>query len=753
MVSSGGGGGGGGGFGRTSTSYNLRSLMLIVALAISVTPFTVRPLMRSQRRQRVGSLTHAVTVPAADELQAKIDALSKQTHKEMAELMKNTRNDMLTEKELWEEEDSVVEPTTTSTPTTTAARLKKSASGALLSQTISSRDEVVEVVARQADVEIRSQFRDEEESGRPTLADLEKGLPDEEDELNYGVLTRDHPDARTARRARQSRNKAEQVAELGEQIVKQNLLAKRFHTDRKEKTSLSKSAKKLIRLGAVDGFDFVGDVDSDEIIEASLVESSAATDGGEEEEDGFDADEHEHESQQQQQQQQGDKSSLAKDVVAVLSSGEEDEEEERDEEEEEEKGEAAATTTPGGARPPRPSHRNRTKAASAFDASGKLMEWVNGAGSVDDLPGFGSADDAGSAFKSKLQTNVADFGIKMEDLIYHGGNILKQLRTLTPLKELPQSFPAAFKGMDLSSCALVGNSGVMMHNIWMHSIDSHGAVVRLNQGPTRRYTNHVGTKTHMRILNTRWAHKYTLPDGAGVAMWDLPLDTGEKLLLARVSVQEANEVVDALKGSDGYHSRWYPPRGDVKIMVLSPKAVSAIRTLLMNYRRRLLARGFKPGSKSTTPSTGLLAAWTLSQICGHVTLYGFGLNKFGINRLANGAKVPYHYFSKGERAADDRMNPTHSFDVEYALLRAMHREGMIYLCDVASSMTCGSRRDRTIWKKAAVAREACGEACADAILARLGKNVDHVVRNTGSGNSTARKDRMEGGGGGGGGDS
>jgi len=55
-----------------------------------------------------------------------------------------------------------------------------------------------------------------------------------------------------------------------------------------------------------------------------------------------------------------------------------------------------------------------------------------------------------------------------------------------------------------------------------------------------------------------------------------------------------------------------------------------------------------------------------------VTLYGFGLNKFGINRLANGAKVPYHYFSKGERAADDRMNPTHSFDVEYALLRAMH---------------------------------------------------------------------------------
>ena len=605
----------------------------------------------------------------------------------MVQMMRENRASLLA--------DPVEAEATTAAAAAAAAEAEAAGpAGGLLGSIVTSRDELVDAIAAQGDEDMLRLAANEASTTRPSLEDLERGLPDDELDPNYGVLTRtpETNNARDAKRRRNAAKKAEELSEIEKNIVEGNLLHKKYRpdTEGKQKYSKTKEIERLMHSGAVDGFDFVNQIDTEDIINAAQqVRDQEGAAEGElptlSEADGF-----------------GDAGFGDADLVA----------EDQASTDAADAAAAADADADAASPPPRAARRNRT-AAGALDAKGEAIPWINGAVRLEDLPTFSAEDDAGR-LKAKLLVSATELGVNVEDFVYHGGNILK-LRTLHPLHEVPQSYTTAMRGLDLGSCALVGNSGVMTQNIWANAIDSHGTVVRLNQGPVRHYSSHVGSKTHVRFLNTRWAHKYTLPDGAGVAMWDLPLEENEVLLLARTSIAEANEVVDALKGHDGFHSRWYPPRGDVRILVLNSKVVSAIRTVLVNYRRRLVSRGFKPGSKSTTPSTGLLAAWALSQMCNHVTLYGFGLNKFGINRLANGAKVPYHYFSKGERAADDRMNPTHSFDLEYALLRALHREGVLYMCDVASGLTCGSRRDRLRWRRGIVAREACGRECVQAL--------------------------------------
>ena len=62
------------------------------------------------------------------------------------------------------------------------------------------------------------------------------------------------------------------------------------------------------------------------------------------------------------------------------------------------------------------------------------------------------------------------------------------------------------------------------------------------------------------------------------------------------------------------------------------------------------------------PSSGLVGALLMLQLCDRVTVFGFaGLNDS--NR--------YHYF----KTPRNYMNRAHSFSAERALLRALHRDG------------------------------------------------------------------------------
>ena len=58
--------------------------------------------------------------------------------------------------------------------------------------------------------------------------------------------------------------------------------------------------------------------------------------------------------------------------------------------------------------------------------------------------------------------------------------------------------------IDFSSCAVVGNSGVLLNSSFGEAIDSHSVVFRINQAVIKRtFRKHVGAKTTFRLINTR----------------------------------------------------------------------------------------------------------------------------------------------------------------------------------------------------------------------------------------------------------
>ena len=79
--------------------------------------------------------------------------------------------------------------------------------------------------------------------------------------------------------------------------------------------------------------------------------------------------------------------------------------------------------------------------------------------------------------------------------------------------------------VNFTSCAVVGNAGILRATRYGAVIDSHSVVMRLNVGPTTNYEQYVGSKGTFRILNKEY-----IPDYAKGK--DLPKENG-MFLVAR----------------------------------------------------------------------------------------------------------------------------------------------------------------------------------------------------------------------------
>jgi len=179
----------------------------------------------------------------------------------------------------------------------------------------------------------------------------------------------------------------------------------------------------------------------------------------------------------------------------------------------------------------------------------------------------------------------------------------------------------------------------------------------------RKFQRHAGLKTTFRIINTRWTNKYGDPrflygekDAPGSKGVGLPLEDNVTLVSSRSKPTAFDAMVQYQKVT----------RPDVQALYLSSRLVSQARRLLVGYRVRLDRDGLGPYYGGSTPSSGFVSLFLMLQLCTKVTAYGFGLD------AENGAEQGYHYFqlfSDGERKK--MMNPTHSFDAERDLMRAL----------------------------------------------------------------------------------
>ena len=368
------------------------------------------------------------------------------------------------------------------------------------------------------------------------------------------------------------------------------------------------------------------------------------------------------------------------------------------------------------------------KMGTALDEAGAPIEGALDVASYDEEDGDGEGDDDGaprSSRKNRVQAFGADGKVKhaYTYTLSHRTPALKSLhnRTLPPVKGLPlylsakrtpkddvfvsqanyerlmasyasectsrscrgehelyrRAFPEPeMKLLDrynFSQCAVVGSAGHLLNSSLGGAIDSHPVVLRINQAPTNpKFRRHVGMRTTFRLINTRWTNKYGdtrfldgTKEGLGPTGQGLPLEEDLTLVVTRAKPKRFDEMAQYLRLA----------RPDVNVLYLSSRVVTQARRLIVAWRTRLAERGFGPYYGGSTPSSGFVGLFMLMNMCESVTVYGFGLD------ADDGRAQEYHYFHLFSDGADkNRMNPTHSFDVELLLMKALGDAGTIKRC-------------------------------------------------------------------------
>ena len=207
-----------------------------------------------------------------------------------------------------------------------------------------------------------------------------------------------------------------------------------------------------------------------------------------------------------------------------------------------------------------------------------------------------------------------------------------------------QGTAALLEGLDLSSCAVVGNAGVLKLGRNGAEIDRHGTVFRLNQAPTARYERWVGRKTSVRLLNRLWTKGYA-QSANGLSHSVLPTEEGVKLVASREFPQEFVALSNR-------HAKSKRSRAG-GVFSMSFDIINKARRVLLTYRECMRRAGKPPSPGGNTPSSGFVAAWYFKEVCDHLNVYGIGTPKGNLPPEAG-----YQYYSGfASRVAG---NPVHS---------------------------------------------------------------------------------------------
>jgi hypothetical protein len=338
------------------------------------------------------------------------------------------------------------------------------------------------------------------------------------------------------------------------------------------------------------------------------------------------------------------------------------------------------------------------------------------------------AESLRSAFKvgggletllSAVQQDVQgdDFTLNKEDMFLTKTNHKQHIPK--PSKQIKREvyLPEVITKYAYNTCALVGNSGGLLTASHGQTIDTHDAVMRINQAPTYPYPIYVGRKTTFRLLNKKWVAVYADKEQGREAL--LPVEEkNATLILTRASNWQVERLAGVIRRQ----------RPDLQVLVLTDEVLTRLRQILTRFRAA--AQGVVPPEaygKGTSPSSAMLGLFVLMQFCKTVSVYGVGgpyttwelhtrnqssevetetspllassfkqynVGRFqssasraykrpacedGANlrpanaryRLIKGFPYPYHYFVRWFDSFKLAMHPAHSFDLESDFLYSL----------------------------------------------------------------------------------
>ncbi|XP_063066153.1 CMP-N-acetylneuraminate-poly-alpha-2,8-sialyltransferase [Engraulis encrasicolus] len=261
---------------------------------------------------------------------------------------------------------------------------------------------------------------------------------------------------------------------------------------------------------------------------------------------------------------------------------------------------------------------------------------------------------------AERDVSVVKSSFKPGDLIHY---VLDRRRTLNVSRTLHRLLPevSPLKNRRFRTCAVVGNSGVLLGSGCGPEIDSHDFVIRCNLAPLVEFADDVGLRSDFTTMN---------PSVIQRAYGGL------------LNVTDRERFVERLRALND-SVLWIPAfmvKGGEKHVVnvneLILKRELSVRTAYPSLRLVHAVRGYWLTNKIhiKRPSTGLLMYTLATRFCDEIHLYGF----WPFPKDSQGNPVKYHYYDTLKYRYFSSAGP-HRMPLEFKTLKTLHSKGALKL--------------------------------------------------------------------------
>ena len=208
-----------------------------------------------------------------------------------------------------------------------------------------------------------------------------------------------------------------------------------------------------------------------------------------------------------------------------------------------------------------------------------------------------------------------------------------------PHSRVPPAAASLIDGLSRPSCAVVGNSPLVLTQNAGRAIDRHDVVIRFNFAPTRGFERHVGAKTSVRFMGKSWVWSEP-PDAAAGGAGDITSTHPDPVLMHRYNSRAYfNEDLE-LNGAFNIATLDHPFQlhgfGMARRVKKALTRRSNATTNFTEAEREGLSQRYGSIKRPLAPiSSGFSGVLFAMYACSDVSVYGFDLQ----------GEHPGHYFN------------------------------------------------------------------------------------------------------------
>uniref|UniRef100_A0A8C0U0Y3 ST8 alpha-N-acetyl-neuraminide alpha-2,8-sialyltransferase 4 n=1 Tax=Cyanistes caeruleus TaxID=156563 RepID=A0A8C0U0Y3_CYACU len=242
---------------------------------------------------------------------------------------------------------------------------------------------------------------------------------------------------------------------------------------------------------------------------------------------------------------------------------------------------------------------------------------------------------------AERDVSVVKSNFKPGDVIHY---VLDRRRTLNISQDLHSLLPevSPMKNRRFKTCAVVGNSGILLKSGCGKEIDSHDFIIRCNLAPVVEFAADVGTKSDFITMN---------PSVVQRAFGGFRNESDREKFVRRLSMLNDSVL-------------WIPA-----FMVKGgEKHVEWVNALILKNKLKVRTVRIK------RPSTGLLMYTLATRFCDEIHLYGF----WPFPKDLHGKPVKYHYYDDLKYRYFSNASP-HRMPLEFKTLYVLHSRGALKL--------------------------------------------------------------------------